>query len=81
MNEIHVLFFASLRERTGVNEIMLPWTGGSVAELKAALVKRYPELESSLPSTLLSVDRNYAFDEDPVPPGAEVALFPPVSGG
>jgi molybdopterin synthase catalytic subunit len=30
---------------------------------------------------LVSVNKEYGFDEDIIPDGAEVALFPPVSGG
>jgi molybdopterin synthase catalytic subunit len=32
-------------------------------------------------TTLISVNKEYGFDEDVIPEGAEVALFPPVSGG
>ncbi len=32
-------------------------------------------------SVLVSINREYAFDEDLVHPGVEIALFPPVSGG
>jgi molybdopterin synthase catalytic subunit len=34
-----------------------------------------------LANTLVSVNKNYSFDADKIPDGAEVALFPPVSGG
>lgn len=30
---------------------------------------------------LIAVNREYVFDAAPIPPDAEVALFPPVSGG
>ena len=49
--------------------------------LKQQLIQLLPSLESSLGSTLVSVNREFAFDGDLIPPGAEVALFPPVSGG
>jgi molybdopterin converting factor small subunit len=32
-------------------------------------------------SVLFTINREYAFDDALVPPNAEVALFPPVSGG
>jgi molybdopterin converting factor small subunit len=32
-------------------------------------------------STLISVNKEVAFDDEVIPSGAEVALFPPVSGG
>jgi molybdopterin converting factor small subunit len=31
--------------------------------------------------TLISINQEYVFDEVVIPPGAEIALFPPVSGG
>ena len=34
-----------------------------------------------LPNALVSINQEYAIDEDLVPDGAEVGLFPPVSGG
>ena len=36
---------------------------------------------SDLPTMLVAVNEEYAKDGDPVPPGATVALIPPVSGG
>ena len=30
---------------------------------------------------LITINREYAFDEAVIPPGAELAMFPPVSGG
>jgi molybdopterin converting factor small subunit len=32
-------------------------------------------------SVLITIDREYAFDEAVIPPNAEMAMFPPVSGG
>ena len=79
---VKLLFFATLKERAGLSqaELDLP-ENATVADLKAALVQRYPALGPIMSSVLVSVNQNYAFDEDPVPPQAEVALFPPVSGG
>ena len=82
MNKIKVLFFATLQARAGTNsaELELP-ENASVLDLKQLLIARFPSLESSLGSTLVSVNREFAFDGDIIPTGAEVALFPPVSGG
>lgn len=82
MNKVKILFFATLRaraERSSINlEIKLETT---VSELKEILVAQIPALEASLPSTLVSINREFAFDEEIIPQNAEVALFPPVSGG
>ena len=53
----------------------------TVADLKEILIAQIPALEESLPSTLVSVNREFAFDEEIIPENAEIALFPPVSGG
>jgi molybdopterin synthase catalytic subunit len=79
---ITVLFFATLKERTGAKsvELELP-EGAQVGELKQALKERFPAAAPALDSSVVSVNREFAFDEDAIPDGAEVALFPPVSGG
>lgn len=52
-----------------------------VSDLKLLLAERFPSLKEAIPTALVAVNREFAFDQDPVPNGAEVALFPPVSGG
>ena len=82
MNKVKVLFFATLRTRAQRKEIELNLSNGTtVGELKSMLVEEIPALEASLPSTLVSINREFAFDEEVIPEGAEIALFPPVSGG
>ncbi len=61
-------------------ELDLP-AGATVSELKNLLALRLPDLQPALPSALVSINREFAFATDPVPAGAEVGLFPPVSGG
>ena len=79
---IKLLFFATLREGTGKKsmEFDLP-AGATVGELKARLVETFPALEAVMPSTLVSINREFAEDDAVIPEGAEVALFPPVAGG
>ena len=81
MNKIKVLFFATLRTRAERSSMALELAESvTVGELKEILVAQIPALEASLPSTLVSINREFAFDEDVLPEGAEIALFPPVSG-
>ena len=47
--------------------------------LRAALIKAYPELRD-LPF-VIAVNMDVAGGEQPIPPGATVALLPPYSGG
>ena len=81
-NEITVLFFATLRDRAGTSKTRLNIPEGMlVADFKSLLAKKFPDLKVSMDSVLVSVEREFAFDDEIIPNGAEVALFPPVSGG
>ena len=80
--QISLLFFANLREIVGTKELTMEIPGYStVAVLKEKIAEHYPLLAPHLETTLISVNKEYGFDEDFIPEGAEVALFPPVSGG
>ena len=82
MNKIKVLFFATLRERVGTKSIELEIPADmTVQVLKDRLANDYPNLKESMKTILVSVNKEYAFDESVIPQNAEVALFPPVSGG
>jgi molybdopterin synthase catalytic subunit len=77
-----VRFFAAARERVKRGELELELPGGStVRQVLAELVQRYPELESLLPHLRVAVDQEFVALDFLVPPGAEVALIPPVAGG
>jgi molybdopterin synthase catalytic subunit len=82
MNKITVLLFATLKDMAGTKQVTLELAeGATVSDLKFMLGDRFPRLAPILESTLVSVNKEYAFDEAEIPAGAEVALFPPVSGG
>jgi len=82
MQRIKVLFFATLRDHAKTKSIELDIPEGmTVQELKKRIIHEIPDLRDSMDSVVLSVNREFAFDQNPVPDGAEVALFPPVSGG
>lgn len=82
MSTVKLLFFATFKEHAGRSqaELELP-EGATVADLKSAVVQHYPALANLMGNALVAVNQNFAFNEDLVPAGAEVALFPPVSGG
>lgn len=82
MNKVKILFFATLRERAGVKALELEIPFGMTAKsLKEKLAIDYPNLLPSMPSVLFSINQEYAFDDAVIPANAEIALFPPVSGG
>jgi molybdopterin converting factor subunit 1 len=82
MNRIKLLFFATIRDRAGTKSMELDVPDGlTVLGLKEKLAAEYPNLKDSMRSVLITIDREYAFDEAVIPPNAEMAMFPPVSGG
>ncbi|HXF84664.1 MAG TPA: molybdopterin converting factor subunit 1 [Anaerolineales bacterium] len=82
MNHVKLLFFATLRERAGLRSLELDIPEDmTVKGLKEKLASDYPSLKESMQSVLITINREYALDEAIVPANAEIALFPPVSGG
>lgn len=82
MNHIKVLFFATLRDRSGEKSIEMDVPAETTVQgLKDLLVETYPGLRETMDTVVVSVNREFAFDGSTLPADAEVALFPPVSGG
>jgi len=82
MKSVEILFFATLKERFGKNKLRLQLADEStVADLKTHLSTLNPAAASTVARALVSVNQEFAFNEDQIPADAEVALFPPVSGG
>lgn len=82
MNKVKILFFATLKERAGTKKSDLEIPDRiTVGEFKDLLIDAYPELPKSKANLLVAINKEYAFDAEKIPEGAEIALFPPVSGG
>ena len=82
MNRIKLLFFATLRDRAGTKTMELDIPADlTIQGLKDKLSEEYPNLRDSMSSVLITINREYAFDDAVIPPNAELAMFPPVSGG
>lgn len=82
MNHIRVLFFATLRDRAGTKNVDLDIPAETTVQaLKELVVEAYPGLKETMDTVVISINREFAFDEGLVPENAEVAMFPPVSGG
>jgi molybdopterin converting factor subunit 1 len=82
MNNVKTLFFATLRDHVGVRsvELQIP-EHTDVASFKKLLIEKYPVLKGLMGHMLISVNHEYVFDDAVIPNAAEIALFPPVSGG
>ena len=82
MNNIRALFFATLRDRVGVRSVELQIPAQTkVAGFKNLLIEQFPVLKGLIGHMLISVNQEYVFDDAIIPNNAEIALFPPVSGG
>ena len=82
MNHVKLLFFATLRDRAGMRSMELDVPLDlTIRGLKDKISKEFPNLKESMRSVLITINREYAFDEAIIPQNAEVAMFPPVSGG
>lgn len=82
MKTVSILFFAHLKKLVDMDrvEFKLP-VGARVRELKQNLIERFPLLEDRFGNLFISVNRQFADDNDEIPDHAEIAIFPPVSGG
>lgn len=77
---IRVLFFAYLRERCGVREVVMQLPeGATVDDVWRELRARYDRLPIEPPR--FAVNRLYVDKAHPLHDNDELALIPPVSGG
>ena len=82
MNHVKLLFFATIRDRAGTKTLELDIPDDmTIQGLKHKLASDIPAMKESMKSVLITINREYAFDEAIVPPNAEIGMFPPVSGG
>lgn len=83
MNATHltIMLFAGVAELAGQREFSLTWPGGTAADLRSHLQQRLPAASTLLARCAIAVGERYCLDDEQVPPGADVAVIPPVSGG
>ena len=79
---IEVLLFGAAADRAGTRKVQLEVESGStLAEVWPLLAERHPGLSSMRDALAFAVNGEYAKMDEPVGPGDEVAVLPPVSGG
>ena len=84
-NQVRVLFFASLREETGADELSLEITGP--VSLEELLHRLEEHLTGAAMSALRAENVRLALNQTlltgpvTISPGDEVAFLPPVTGG
>lgn len=80
--KITLLAFATASEAIGCRELDLELPDDSrLEDLHQTLVERYPDLTPLWPRLAIAINGELAKPDSTLPPGAEVALLPPVSGG
>lgn len=83
--KVRVRYFASLRESLGAGEsVDLPPASGTAGALRDALVARggaHAEALARGRAVRVAVDQTMCDEAQPLHDGAEVAFFPPVTGG
>ncbi len=81
---VRVLYFARLRERFGCAEEQVVLDGATVRDLVALLQARggvWAEELAAGRAFRVAVNQDIVTPDATVPDGAEVAIFPPVTGG
>ena len=82
MNDVKIYLFATLRDYTGAKSIQMKIPiETTVGELKDLLINDHPRLSPVRNLMMAAINREYAADEQLIPINAEIAFFPPVSGG
>lgn len=80
--QITVKLFARARELAGAPSLAVELPdGATVAQLRSALLEQSPALQPLERSLLVAVGSEYAADGHVLGADADVACFPPVSGG
>jgi molybdopterin converting factor subunit 1 len=82
--KLRVLYFARLRERFGLAEETLDFAGATAADLVAELQARggvWAEELAAGRAFRMAVNQDVVALDTALPDHAEVAIFPPVTGG
>ncbi|HEX8036836.1 MAG TPA: molybdopterin converting factor subunit 1 [Ktedonobacterales bacterium] len=79
---IHLRYFASLREATGRDAETLDVAAGSdVAAIRELLAECYPSAAPILARCAAALNRAYVAADTPLHDGDELVFIPPVGGG
>lgn len=82
--QIEIRFFASIREALGLSSLSWQTEAATVGALRDELVARggvWAEALARGRAVRASLDQVMVNDEATLRPGAELAFFPPVTGG
>ena len=83
-NHITVRYFASIREAVGQGSEQVATAAATVGALRTELIARggaYADCLAEGKAVRMAVNQDLSGEGDALPAGAEVAFFPPVTGG
>lgn len=81
-SSVKLIAFAGTRDILGAAQMEFAIPGPCTAEeFLIEVCRRYPALAPYQRSIRIAVNGTYASQGDPVQPGDEIALIPPVAGG
>lgn len=81
---LNVRFFASLREAMGCDALAVRTSATTVGQLRQELAQRSPEASTALApqrAVRCAIDQRMCHESHHLHADAEVAFFPPVTGG
>ena len=79
---VHVQLFAMAKEIAGTHRIRVELPAdATIGDLRRQLKNQEPALAILIEYVAFAVDNNYAHDDSPISPDADIACLPPVSGG
>lgn len=81
VRQIHVRFFAILREQAGAATLAVDTSAPDADALYAELQTRFPGLTFPVRLLKVSVNERYAEPTTPLSAGDRVVFIPPVAGG
>ena len=82
--KVHIKYFASIREAIGLSAETLETEAPTLAALREALIARggaYADALARQRPVRLALNQDLRDESTPLVAGAEVAFFPPVTGG
>ena len=84
MKKVHIKYFASIREAIGHSTEVLDTEAATLGDLRAELLARggvYAEVLAPGRAVRMALNQVMAGEDAALPSQAEVAFFPPVTGG
>ncbi len=84
MTQVNVKYFASIREALGTGGEAMETLASTVSGLRDELIARggvYAESLARGKAVRVAINQTLAVESAPLVDGAEVAFFPPVTGG